>query len=141
LGRRVSVVAVVLAIGLLVGAENASACSCVPIPVSEQMKRADGAFNGRLLRVNPSEGTVDAAFRFRVGVVAKGPFRRGRVVTVWSLNSDAVCGLSQGLGRLYGLFVRRDEGRWISGSCATVSPKKMRRAARQGDLSGTGCPG
>jgi hypothetical protein len=43
--------------------------------------------------------------------------------------------LEQGIGDLYGLFVSRDDGRWVSGLCSTVSPKKMRRAARGAQLS------
>ena len=138
---RVCVIAVVVVIGALVGVESASACSCAPVPVSKHMKRADGAFNGRLLSVDPADGTPQAAFRYRVGHV-KGPFRRGRVVTVWSQNSDAACGLEQGIGDLYGLFVSRHQGRWVSGLCSTVSPKKMRRAARAaglGSAPGSAC--
>jgi hypothetical protein len=132
---RVSVIAVVVLIGVLVSVDNVSACSCALVPVSKHMKRADGAFNGRLLSVEPAAGTSEAAFRYRVGLVAKGPFRRGRVVTVWSQSSDAVCGLERGIGDLYGLFVSRDQRRWRSGLCSTVPPRKMRRAARGAQLS------
>ena len=132
---RVSVIALVVLIGVLVSVDDVSACSCALVPVSKHMKAADGAFNGRLLSVEPADGTREAAFRYRVGVVAKGPFRRGRVVTVWSQSSDATCGLERGIGDLYGLFVSRDQGRWRSGLCSTVSPRKMRRAARGAQVS------
>jgi hypothetical protein len=125
---------------VLVGADSASACSCVPIEIEQALKRSDGAFNGRLLSVRPVEGTVDAKFRYRVGHVAKGPFRRGQVVTVWSANSDAVCGLTQGVGKLYGLFVQRAGERWTSGACAMVSPKRLRRATRDAAASACGYP-
>jgi hypothetical protein len=121
---------------MLVGVDSAAACSCAPISPTKQLKGADGAFNGRLLSVQPAEGTTEAAFRYRVGVVAKGQFRRGRVVTVWSQSSDGICGLVQGTGEIYGLFVYRDEGRWASGLCSTASPKAMRRLARDADSSG-----
>jgi hypothetical protein len=127
--------------------DTAGACSCAFIPPEKLLKRADGAFNGRLLSVQPAGGTTEAAFRYRVGVVARGPFRRGRVVTVWSQNSDSVCGLTQGTGEIYGLFVSRDEGRWESGACSTTSPKAMHRLARDADSassasarSGAACP-
>jgi hypothetical protein len=132
---------------MLIGSDSASACSCVPISPKKQLKGADGAFNGRLLSVKPAEGTTEAAFRYRVGVVAKGPFRRGRVVTVWSQNSDAVCGLIRGPGQVYGLFVSREEERWAGGLCAMTSPRAMRRLARDVDSasstsaqSGAACP-
>ena len=135
---RISVVAVaaVMTTMLIAGVETAGACTCAfGITPQKQVKGADGAFNGRLLSVQPAEGTTEAAFRYRVGVVAKGPFRRGRVVTVWSQNSDSVCGLTQGTGEIYGLFVYRDEGGWESGACSTTSPKAMRRLARDAESS------
>jgi hypothetical protein len=141
-------VAAVMTTMLIAGVETAGACSCAfGITPQKQLKGADGAFNGRLLSVQPAEGTTEAAFRYRVGVVAKGPFRRGRVVTVWSQNSDSICGLVQATGEIYGLFVSRDEGRWASGLCSTTSPKAMRRLARDADSassasvqSGVACP-
>ena len=134
---RLTVLSVAAALtAMLIGVDSAAACSCAPISPTKQLKGADGAFNGRLLSVRPAEGTTEAAFRYRVGVVAKGQFRRGRVVTVWSQNSDSVCGLTQGTGEMYGLFVSRDEGRWESGACSTASPNAMRRLARDADSSG-----
>ncbi len=126
--RLVLGVAAVVA-ALLAGAESARACSCVPMSVKAHLEHSDGAFNGRLLSVRPVEGSVQTRFRYRVGVVLEGPFRRGQVVTVWSLNSDAACGLGQGVGTVYGLFVTRDGERWRSGACSTVAPKRIRRAA------------
>jgi hypothetical protein len=149
MGARVSVAAVAaVVITMLIGVETAGACSCAfGVTPQKQLKGADGAFNGRLLSVRTAEGSTEAAFRYRVGVVAKGPFRRGRVVTVWSQNSDSVCGLVQGTGEIYGLFVSRDEGRWASGLCSTASPRAMRRLARDADSassasaqSGAACP-
>ena len=123
---------------LLVGADSASACTCVPIDVDQALKRSDGAFNGRLLSVHQPEGTVDRKFRYRIGHVAKGPFRRGQVVTVWSLSSEAICGLPGDAGRVYGLFVRRDGERWTSSLCLTISPKRLRRATPDASASACG---
>jgi hypothetical protein len=118
-----------VAVVLLAGAESARACSCAPLSVKAHLEHADGAFNGRLLSVRPVERSVQTRFRYRVGVVLEGPLRRGQVVTVWSVNSEAACGLSQGVGRVYGLFVTRQGGRWRSGLCSTVAPSRIRRAA------------
>lgn len=126
---------------MLVGVETAGACSCAFVSPKKQLKQADGAFNGRLLSVKPAEGTTEAAFRYRVGRVVKGPFRRGRVVTVWSENGGSICGLPQGTGDLYGLFVSREEGQWTGGLCGTVSPRKMRRVGRGAASSSSGCVG
>jgi hypothetical protein len=138
--RRVGVIAVVVVLtGMLVGVEDAGACSCVPFSAKKLLKGADGAFNGRLLSVRRVEGTAEAALRYRVGVVAKGPFRRGRVVTVFSTDGDTICGLPQTTGTLYGLFVSSEGGRWTGGLCSTISPSKMRRVGRGGTASSAGC--
>jgi hypothetical protein len=96
-------------IATLAGAESAGACSCAYLPPKELKKRADGAFNGRLLSVRLVEGTSEAAFRYRVGQVFKGRgrLRRGKVVTVWSQDDEAACGLPQRTGIVYGLFLSR----------------------------------
>ena len=125
--------AVLLAFALtLLGAEPAQACSCVAVPPEELLDRADGAVVARHLAVRPIEGSVEVDFVYRVGRVYKhGPgLRRGRRIAVRTLNSDAVCGLTPGIGRLTGLFLYRREGRWASGSCGQTSPKRMRRAGR-----------
>jgi hypothetical protein len=138
---RASVVAVATALTvLLVGADTAGACSCAFISPKQQLKQADGAFNGRLLSVEPVEGTTEADFRYRVGVVVKGPFRRGSVVTLRSPNFDSICGLIRTTGKLYGLFVRRDDGRWTGGLCGTVSPRTMRRLADDVDSASDASP-
>jgi hypothetical protein len=134
---RCAIVVAVLVV-LLAGADSARACTCVPIDVDRALKRSDGAFNGRLLSVRHPAGTVDTKFRYRIGHVAKGPFRRGQVVTVWSLNSEAICGLPGDVGRLYGLFVRRDGERWTSSLCLTISPKRLRRATPDAGASACG---
>jgi hypothetical protein len=118
---------------MLAPVETAGACSCTFVSPKKQLKRADGAFNGRLLSVRPAEGTVEVAFSYRVGRVAKGPFRRGQLVTVWSLN---LCGLPEATHRVYGLFVHWSDGRWMSGACSTFSPKWLRGAG----AARTGCP-
>lgn len=140
---RLTVIITVALSAMLVGVGTAGACRCAFFSAKQQMKRADGAFTGRLLSVRPAEGTTEAAFRYRVGRAFKGRgrLRRGKVVTVWSQNSDAVCGLPQGTGDLYGLFVSREEGRWTGGLCGLVSPTKLRRVAdRHADPSNASAP-
>lgn len=128
-----------LAIALL-GAESASACSCVPPKPRELLREMDGAIIGRLLAVRPVEprdpgeprSTADPVnFVYRVGrVFNDGPgLDRGRRVRVRSVRSEVSCGLPRGRGELFGLFLDREGGRWTSGLCLVVSPKQMRRAA------------
>ena len=134
-------IAAVLA-AMLIGVETAAACSCQPVPAKKQLRRADGAFNGRLLSVRPVEGTVEVIFRYRVRRAFKGPFRRGDVVAVRTQN---ICEMPRGIGDVYGLFVFRRKGGWVSGACGVLSPRAMRRAAETGSSASPssgagGCP-
>jgi hypothetical protein len=50
-------------------------------------------------------------------------------VRVRSARSSATCGLPRGRGRLYGLFVSRENRRWNGNLCNVVTPAQMRRGA------------
>ena len=137
----------------LVAAESAQACSCARPRPRQQLEEADGAFVGRLLAVRvvdpPAEGepisTADPTdYIYRVGRVAKGGpgLRRGRRVRVRSVRSGATCGLPRGRGQLYGLFLRRQHGRWHSSLCSVVSPADMPAAgASRSRRTRAGSPG
>ena len=138
--RRLIIVAVAVAVPLL-AADTAMACSCVPPRPREMLKEHDGAFIGRLVAIRgvdpPAEGepigSADPVdYVYRVGqVFNRGPgLRRGRRVRVRSARSGASCGLETKRGDLEGLFVDREDGRWHGNLCLTVSPAKLRRAAR-----------
>ena len=112
----------------LAAAEGASACSCVQIDPETKLKQSDGAVVARLLRVKPLEQSYSAAFVYRTGRVVKGKprLRRGRRLVIRSPLSSAACGLSDRVGRLTGLFLYREGGRWASNSCNEVAPRVMR---------------
>jgi hypothetical protein len=150
---RLALCALAAAIPLL-AAESAMACSCVPPRPAAQLKASDGAFVGRLLAVRevapPAEGEPTGSadpvdYLYRVGRVYKrGPgLRRGHRVRVRSARHSATCGLPRGRGRLYGLFVFREDGRWTGNLCNVVTPAQMRRGAgasrRRPDATGPGC--
>jgi hypothetical protein len=137
--RGLALAAVAVAAGLL-GADSASACSCVPPDPPKLLRQSDGAFVGRLVAIRevdpPAEGEPIGSgdpvdYVYRVGRVYKrGPgLRRGRRVRVRSARSSATCGLPRGIGRLYGLFVSREARRWHGNLCNVVTPAQMRRAA------------
>ena len=148
--RRLAIAAVMLGVPLL-AADAAMACSCVPPKPREMLAEADGAFVGRLLAVRvvdpPAEGEpigsgdpTDYVYRVR-RVYNGGPgLRRGRRVRVRSVRSGATCGLPRGRGRLYGLFLQRQDGRWHSNLCQVVTPRQMRRAAEAGPASAGSAP-
>jgi hypothetical protein len=149
--RPLAIVAVTLGISLL-GADAASACSCVPPKPREMLAEADGAFVGRLLAVRvvdpPAEGEPigsgdPADYIYRVGRVYNGGpgLRRGRRVSVRSVRSGGSCGLPRGRGRLFGLFLEREDGRWHSNLCQVVTPRQMRRAAEAGPAAAGSAPG
>jgi hypothetical protein len=137
--RRIAAAGAALAISL-VAAEAAQACLCVPPDPRAQLKRADGAFVGRLVAVRvvdppevgePISSADPTDYIYRVGRVYNGGpgLRRGQRVRVRSVRDEATCGLPSTRGRLYGLFVTRRNRRWTSNLCNVVSPAEMRRAA------------
>jgi hypothetical protein len=136
---RLAAVAMSAAIPLL-AAGGASACSCVPPRPAAQLRASDGAFVGRLVAIRevdpPAEGEPIGSgdpvdYIYRVGrVYNRGPgLRRGRRVRVRSARLGATCGLPRARGRLYGLFVLREDRRWTGNLCNVVTPAQMRRAA------------
>jgi hypothetical protein len=147
--RRLTVTAMAIAIPLL-AADSAMACSCVQRSVAEKLEEADGAFVGRLIAVRevdpPEEGEPIGSgdpmhYVYRVGRVAKrGPgLRRGNRVRVRSARDSATCGLPRQRGKLYGLFVRRENRRWHGNLCSMATPAQMRRAA-EANSAATGAP-
>ena len=138
--RRGLTLAAVAVAACLLGADSASACSCVPPNPPKLLKQSDGAFIGRLVAIRevdpPAEGAPISSgdpvdYVYRVGRVFKrGPgLRRGRRVKVRSPRDSATCGLPDGRGRLYGLFVQRHNRRWHGNLCQVVTPAQMRHAA------------
>jgi hypothetical protein len=115
-------------------AGGALACSCAPATPSESLARSDAAVVGRLLAVEP-HGVVRAAYRYEVLRVYRGrdAIERGSTVTVMSPRGSAACALPDRLGRRYGLFLLGDGGRWASGLCGVVSPRRLRSAASKPD--------
>ena len=133
--RSIGAGVLVTAIALL-GAEGAAACSCAFIAPETKLKQSDGAVVARLVRVKPIDdgdnvhSSADPTdFVYRTGRVYKGKqtgLRRGRRLVVRSVRSSATCGLSAEVGRLTGLFMDRQGGRWHSNLCSEVTPKQMR---------------
>ena len=126
----ISVISVLL-LGLL-GAGQALACSCAPTPPRQALAQADAAIVGRLLRVEV-RGPARAAYRYRVLRVYRGgeEIATGSVATVLSGRDSASCALPTRIGRRYGLFLLGENGRWASGLCGVVSPRRMWEAARE----------
>jgi hypothetical protein len=130
-GGRVAIgVVLVLLLGLL-GAGRALACSCAPTPPKEALAQADAAIVGRLLTVE-ARGPARAAYRYRVVRVYRGgdAIQRGSVATVLSGRGSAACALPTRVDRNYGLFLIGQAGRWASGLCGVISPRRLWAAAR-----------
>lgn len=124
----------------LLSAEAAMACSCVPIDPKQGVADSKGAVTARLLEIQrpmardePASSGHPANFVYRTGRVVKGAARglkRGRRLMVQSALSEASCGLSGEVGGLTGLFLQREDGRWISGLCSQISRAQMLRLRR-----------
>jgi hypothetical protein len=150
--RRLAIAAVAAVAVPLLAADGAMACSCAAPKggiTTRSIHAADGVFVGRLVAVRPvarsgqdtepEDQFGPADFVYRVGRVYNGGpgLRRGRRVKVRSNRSQAACGLPQGRGRLYGLFVERRPGRWRGGLCGVVDPDELRNA-EDGSAAGSG---
>jgi len=101
------------------------------MPPKEALARADAAIVGRLLTVG-ARGPTRAAYRYRVVRVYRGgdAIQRGSVTTVLSGRSSAACALPTRVDRNYGLFLLGENGRWASGLCGVLSPRRLWVAAR-----------
>jgi tissue inhibitor of metalloproteinase len=116
----------------LVWAVDARACSCAPTAPAESLASADTAIVGELLDVQ-ARGPSQAAYRYRVLRVYRGGDRveAGERITVLSPRGSASCGLPKPLHRHYGLFLIAGGGRWASGLCGVISPRRLWTAAHK----------
>jgi hypothetical protein len=136
-GGRVAIAAIVFVLLGLVLAGSAVACSCAYKDPSEALAASDAAVVARLLRVEGTgvefHGVPEARFKYRILHVYRGGpgLRRGATLALVSYLSGAACGLPEGIGRHYGLFLYRHKRRWSSSSCGVVSPADLRAAAQR----------
>lgn len=134
--RAIAVAALLLTLVLL-SAEAAMACSCLPIDPKKKLAGSKGAVTARLLEVGEED------FVYRTGRVVKGEARglqRGRRLVVRSQLPGTSCGLEGEPGGLTGLFLDRENGRWTSFSCNQVSRAAMLGLTTRSVLS-NGCAG
>jgi len=131
-GGRVVIAAVSVVLLGLVCAGSALACSCAPSTPAESLAGSDAAVAARLLGVEPL-GASRARYRYEVLRVYRGPetLEPGSVLAVWSPRGSAACALPDGVGRHFGLFLLGEGGRWASGLCGVVSPRRLWAAARK----------
>jgi hypothetical protein len=126
----------------LVYASGAHACSCAPTAPAESLRAADAAVVGRLLSIEP-HGATRAVYRYRVVRVYRGhdAIAPGSTLRVLSPRGSASCALPERSRRRYGLFLLRGGGRWASGLCGVISPRRLWAAARKpepGQTTGAG---
>jgi hypothetical protein len=130
-----------VALGALIGAVGAVACSCAPQPPVESLREADGAVVGRLVKVLP-HGALNAVFRYEVHHVYKGAdsIEEGQMLDVRGARRTAACGLPRRTERSYGLFLSRRGGHWFGGICGVISPRRLRAAAQNQATASAGSP-
>lgn len=147
-GFRAPVVAVLAVAFTIGGATDALACSCSAGPGGPSLENWEGAVVAKLVDVeitdarNPDSGEgesphgVDgetADFHYRIKRAYKGRHRleRGEILTIRSTTSGASCGLPRREQRRYGLLLYRRADRWEANLCTVVSPRELRKAARE----------
>jgi len=124
-------IAAVVALGALVYAGSAQACSCTRIAPEAAIREADAVIVGRLIAVVP-RNAYRSEFRYEVVRSYKGgrAVRAGRTISVLSAPKGSSCGLPTELGRHYGLFLSRQEDWWRGGLCAAMAPRRLASAER-----------
>ena len=127
--RRLSVVAGLAVLGLLLWVGSAWACSCAPQAPGESLRQSDAAIVGRLVKVTP-RGRLRADYRYEVLRVYRGDgIERGEMLTVRSARRASACALPRRLDRNYGLFLFRGDERWLGGICGVIGPRRLAHAA------------
>lgn len=127
--RRLPSAAAIVALGALVFAGSAQACSCAELSPRAALRQADGAIVGRLIRVDPVDRfAADYLYRVR-RVYKRGPgLRAGGTVSIHSGVNGASCGLPVDEARWYGLFLGRSGDRWRGGLCGLATPREIAAA-------------
>jgi hypothetical protein len=130
--KRLSLTAALVMLGALAFAASAPACSCAPMKPSEALRQSDAAIVGRLVKVVP-RGALRADYRYRVRRVYRGRhmIERGQMLSVRSARRAAACALPRRIAHSYGLFLTRAGGRWSSGICGVIEPRKLEEAAKR----------
>jgi Tissue inhibitor of metalloproteinase len=130
--RRLAVVTALVVLGALGFSVSAQACSCAPLSPRESLRQSDAAIVGRLVEVRP-RGRLHAEYRYEVQRVYRGPstIEPGQMLGVQSARRAAACALPRRLGHRYGLFLARADGRWFSGICGVIEPRRLWHAAQR----------
>lgn len=129
--RRLSLAGALTLVAVLGFAGSAQACSCAPMSPGKALRESDAAVVVRLVEVVP-RGQLQADYRYEVQRVYRGAkaIEVGEMLAVRSAQSGAACGLPRRDDRRYGLFLTRLDGRWRSGLCSVVSPRRLWLASR-----------
>lgn len=127
--HRLFLITGMVAIGLLLTALPASACSCFQGDPRDQFEQADAAVIGEYVGNRPSEADPDweAIYTFSVEEEWKAEF--GETLDVHAANNGAACGIEAQPGQMVALFLTMDGATWRSSLCAQTSPSQMRDAA------------
>jgi hypothetical protein len=130
--------AALVVLGGLAFAASAPACSCAPMRPAEALRQSDAAIVGRLVKVMP-RGT-HADYRYEVQRVYRGgqAIERDQMLSVRSARRAATCALPRRLGHRYGLFLTRAGGRWASGLCGVIEPRRLEATAKRQARRGRG---
>lgn len=133
--------AVMLGVGvMLVSPGIASACSCAPPEIGENLTRMDGAFVGTFVEKGEADPNgqefANVPYRFEVEQWIKG--EAGSDVSVWSSQDGGSCGIEARPGQRVGLFVNANNGRLTSDLCSQINPDMLLAAISDDVVVGEG---
>ncbi len=132
---RMIVVTGVVALGLLLPAQPAWACSCAGEPESALRRRADAVFTGRVMtRADPGGiGAMLSSGRPVRWTFAVDGVEKGRVAATEAVESaadEASCGYGFAVGGRYRVFADRDGDTLTTGLCDGTEPVPADAVAR-----------
>lgn len=137
---KISIFSLFLALCILLGADAALACTCVPAgsPVLE-LERATAVFSGRVVEIRRHREAADIFARvevvFRVERVWKGVEQR--TVSVFTSEHSASCGYGFRRGRTYLVYAHGNRGGGLSASICSRT-RRLRDARRDLEVLGAG---
>jgi hypothetical protein len=110
----------------LVGAGEASACSCADIDPRDRLEQGHPAMSGRVVEATYDEPAGSAAYVVEVERALN--VRLGDRVEIRAGLSEAGCGFRWREGRRVAAFIYRRGGRWTSNLCSLTTPGELERA-------------
>lgn len=106
---------------LLVTADPAQACSCIPSDIRTRLSKADA---GVVFFV---KAAANGEYVVEIRQVAKGPFEVGDEIVVFAGVPSKPCSTGFPVGATRAMLLNENDGRWSVGSCSFTTAKALEK--------------